>query len=129
MAQTKQTTTTEDFTTLVELTRESSVAAFRFAMHAGQATEKLASDMMTANLASREAAYRATKEYATATNQVRQEYVQKSVEVTEKMLAVTPTVGGFPFRKEVEELQAQMMENTKQVFDFFTTPMRTTATR
>ena len=129
MAQAKQTTATAGFTTLAELSQESSLAAFRLAMQAGQATEKLAYDMMAANMASHEAAYKASKEFANATNRTRQEYVKKSAEVAEKMLSVTLTAGDYPFRKEVEELQTQMVENTKKVFDFFTTPVATAATR
>lgn len=127
MAQ-KQVTETQT-SSFAELTQETMLTAFHVATRIRESNEKLAQEIAEASLASQEAGARAAKDYVTGLHKARNEWVKKATEVSEKALSISPASLDFPWRNEVAEWNAQVIEGARRAFDLFTAPFAATARR
>lgn len=121
MAQTKQSPTQFGFT-FVDLSQETALAVFHAAVQTRQATDKLVQNLVEVGISYQEASARLTKEYASSLHQARQEWMKMATEATEKMLSVSPTSIEYPFKKEVEEFNANIVEGVKRTYELFAGP-------
>lgn len=123
MTQPKQTTTRTKEVTIGAISQEAAAAALNTATNLRDASERLTQELVDAGLATQEAGTRATREYLASLAKVRKEWIKKSDEVGEKASSISPSDFDYPFKHEIEELNAGILEGTRKAFEFFAAPL------
>jgi hypothetical protein len=122
MTQSKQAGNRAEGATITGLSQEAVVSNFHAATRVREASEKLAQEILEASLSSQETGARAAKEYTGSLARARHEWMKKADDLTEKALSISPSGIDYPWKREIEEFNASVLESTKKAFEFFAAP-------
>lgn len=129
MTQSKQANNRVEGATITGLSQEAAIATFHAATRVREASEKLAQEFVEASLSSQETGARVAKEYTGSLAKARNEWMKRADDLTEKALSISPSEIDYPWKREIEEFNASVLESTRKAFEFFTAPFLAAAKR
>jgi hypothetical protein len=118
-----------DLTDLVDMSRETSLVAYRAAVQTQKAADQMLEKMIEAGTASQEAGLQFGRAYLNTLNQARQDWLSQANQVTERLLTTSPTAFEYPFKNEVGQINDGIAQGAKLLFDAFFAPLRAAAGR
>ncbi len=118
-----------DLTDLIDISRETSLVAYRAAVQTQKAADQLVEKVIETGTASQEAGVQFTRAYLRNMNQARQEWLNQANQVTERLLTASPLAFEYPFKSEIDQINDGIAQGTKLVFDAFFAPLRAAARR
>ncbi len=118
-----------DLTDLIDISRETSLVAYRAAVQTQKAADQLVEKVIETGTASQEAGVQFTRAYLRNMNQARQEWLNQANQVTERLLTASPVAFEYPFKNEIDQINDGIAQGTKLVFDAFFAPLRAAARR
>ncbi|MBI4850718.1 MAG: hypothetical protein HY819_02715 [Acidobacteria bacterium] len=102
---------------LLSVYQETAKAGIRSSVHFQKAADKMTQTLVEATLPSKDVTTTVMKEYINNCYQTRQQFLDKMADTAEKLIT------DYPFKKEVEEFNSRVTENTKKTFELFSFPV------
>ncbi|HYP29661.1 MAG TPA: hypothetical protein VE262_23310 [Blastocatellia bacterium] len=118
-----------DLTELIDMSRETSLVAYRAAVQTQKAADQMLEKMIEAGTASQEAGLQFGRTYLRTVNQSRQDWMGQANQVTERLLTSSPTAFEYPFRNEMEQINDGLAQGARLLFDAFFAPLRAATRR